>query len=171
MATRIILVCSFSLFCSATWIYKESLLFMNFVAKYYNLNLIGKKGVNEWHNVAVCCVFNFLFFFAGNGSQMSEDETELEPLELVWAKCRGYPSYPALVILYSAQNDLKLLNMMGSFQQSTFWKDEMKLVTHGFHLNEFPERTEQLFTGCFFLICLSLNTYIMSTLQCKKLCP
>lgn len=41
------------------------------------------------------------FFFAGNGSQMSEDETELEPLELVWAKCRGYPSYPALVIPYS----------------------------------------------------------------------
>lgn len=44
----------------------------------------------------------FFFFFAGNGSQMSEDETELEPLELVWAKCRGYPSYPALVIPYSS---------------------------------------------------------------------
>ncbi|XP_038145828.1 bromodomain and PHD finger-containing protein 3 isoform X1 [Cyprinodon tularosa] len=49
-------------------------------------------------------------YIAGNGSQSSEDETELEPLELVWAKCRGYPSYPALVIDPEMPEEGLLLN-------------------------------------------------------------
>ncbi|XP_024148770.1 bromodomain and PHD finger-containing protein 3 isoform X1 [Oryzias melastigma] len=36
--------------------------------------------------------------YSGAGSQTPERDMELEPLELVWAKCRGYPSYPALII-------------------------------------------------------------------------
>lgn len=34
---------------------------------------------------------------SSNGQAPPTDQIPLEPLDLVWAKCRGYPWYPALV--------------------------------------------------------------------------
>lgn len=36
----------------------------------------------------------------------SQKETHLEPLSLVWAKCRGYPSYPAMVSFSNSSIEL-----------------------------------------------------------------
>lgn len=57
-------------------------------------------GTITWGDTADCpllCTVVRKGMGRGAGWLSEDEDSSLDALDLVWAKCRGYPSYPALV--------------------------------------------------------------------------
>lgn len=57
-------------------------------------------GTITWGDTADCpllCTVVRKGMGRGTGWLSEDEDSSLDALDLVWAKCRGYPSYPALV--------------------------------------------------------------------------